>query len=185
MYTVEEKLFDNYKVVVSYDEFCSSPREYEEYTKLCIREHRRYNFPNELNFDFDKYDEWDLTQLEEIEKDYDIFWIDCYEHSWIAFSLTWHWVQCQWDTAKYCGFIAIPKVLQWDKRKLAQKDLTEYNQYLNWEVYEYGIYRKHTYKDDNWEEIFEWDYIEWCWWYYDSDECLKDWVNDLKAYGLA
>lgn len=181
--TITEKTFDNYRIRVEYDDFAESPREYAD-CKLCIREHRRYDFPNELDFNFDMYDDWDLTQLEEIEKSYDLYWLDCYEHSWIAFSLTWHWMQCQWDTAKYCGFIAVKKDIQ-NWRDLVKKELEEWNCWLNGLCYVYYVERKHIYKDEDWNEMIDWDYIEWCWWYYDSDECLKDWVNDLKAYGLA
>jgi hypothetical protein len=72
-----------HKLVIEYDEYAESPRERGTNSKLCIREHRRYNFPNEMN--------WDRASDEDPRQHldtYHVFFLDCYEHSSITFSLS-------------------------------------------------------------------------------------------------
>lgn len=103
------KLDDNHYVDVVYDENPDSPRNWDHSSKLCIREHRRYSFPNELQINFeDEEDFLDKTV------GYHVFWLDCYEHSGIQFSLSGEGMQCRFDTSRKCGFIAVPKHIEWD-----------------------------------------------------------------------
>lgn len=142
------------KLVVSYDEYCDSPREWEPIGKFCIRKHRNYTFPNELSRDFTSEED-----PKEYLKNYYIFPLDCYEHSGIMFSLLGEGMQCKFDTAKNCWFIAVPKKYDWysnkeretsDKKNLvelteeeatsiARDELEVYNQWINWECYSVEI----------------------------------------------
>lgn len=143
---IEIKRFDldaEHYCVVWYDEYVDSPRNWWDSTKFCIRPHRRYNFPNELNYDWDSAAE-DAGKLYE---EYYIFELDCYIHSGITFSLSGCGIQCRFDTSKNCGFIAVPKTIEWavyseeEAKRLASSALETYNQWLNWEVYEVLIFK--------------------------------------------
>ena len=78
----EYSLSNGRKLIIKYDEDSEDPREWDNLGKLCLRKHRRYNFPNELEFDFDDGYEEDTVEkrLKELEKTYFIFRLDCYEH---------------------------------------------------------------------------------------------------------
>lgn len=144
---IEIKRFDldtEHYCVIWYDEGVESPRNWWDSTKFCIRPHRRYNFPNELNYDWDSAAE-DAGKLYE---EYWIFELDCYIHSGITFSLSGSGTQCQFDTSKNCGFIAVPKTIEWatyseeEAKRLASSDLETYNQWLNWEVYYIQVFKR-------------------------------------------
>ncbi len=173
-------LSDGRRLVISYDMDTESPREWDNIWKLCIRKHRRYNFPNELGFDFDE-DYEDYKDTDVLEEKYHIFWLDCYEHSWIAFSLAGTGMQCQFDTAEKCGFIAIPKNecenIE-DAKQIAGNEIKIYNQYLNWEVYAWHTEKKVVWttvrEDKTIDEKEEREYEDGCCSYYDVDDILNE-----------
>lgn len=160
-----EKVSGEYKVVVDYDQFPIDPRDWA-IDKMVIRNNRHYSFPQEIDFDWSKYDEWKKAELNKLKKRYHIFFLDCYIHSWVSFSFAWHWMQCRFDTAKDAWFIAVPKcyngydsreisetpykVLGWHYEphkvrkpqaiEIARLSIEEYNAYLNWEFYRVDIY---------------------------------------------
>lgn len=121
----EEVYMDwKYKAVVKIQEYADGPdprTDWDNIGKLCIREHRRYTFPNELNFRWDYYDnDWEDScgdkvenQFEKISENYYIFWIDMYEHSGIVFSMLGEGMNCRFDTSRWIGFRAIPKKYNW------------------------------------------------------------------------
>lgn len=121
----QEVYFDwKYKAVVKIQEYADGPdprNDWDNIGKLCIREHRNYTFPNELNFRWDYYDnDWEDScgdkvenQFEKIAENYYIFWIDMYDHSWIVFSMLWEGTNCRFDTSRWIGFRAIPKKYNW------------------------------------------------------------------------
>ena len=167
--------------------------------KFCIRKHRDYIFPNELNFDFDAYDEDEINTPE----NYYIFPLDCYIHSWVAFSLHWEGMQCRWDTSHNCWFIAVPKKYnrydlkeisetkwkEWtdhydpielslaEAEKIARQELDTYNQYLRWEIYEYEVLEKVLWTSETGEVKYEYETIDSVWWYFDIDSCKEDAVD--------
>ena len=110
-----------YKAIVKIQEDWCYPHprdDWDNVGKLVIREHRRYTFPNELNFRWDYFDnDWEDScgdkvenQFEKIAENYYIFWIDMYEHSGIVFSMLGEGMNCRFDTSRGIGFRAIPKV---------------------------------------------------------------------------
>lgn len=164
------------RISVYYDECAESPREWDNTGKLCIRQHRRYCFPNELDYDRDSAEE----DSKKLYDEYHIFEIDCYEHSWISFSLSWWWMQCQFDTSKNCWFIAIPKNIYPDHaiaREIALEELKLYNAYMNWEVYRYTIDKPDTYTNKEWKEKIEWEFVDWCWGYYSIQDILDEYKS--------
>lgn len=114
-----------------------SPLDYD-YVKMDISP-SKYNLPIQLDIDWEALKVyWFQKQLDEIKETYHVFWLDCYIHSWIAFSLAWEWMQCQFDTARKIWIIAVPKIDNPDvteAEEYARKFLGRYNAYLNWEFY--------------------------------------------------
>ncbi len=153
---------------ITFDDSDFSPREMadEEYSILCIREHRHYNFTNELNFDFDGDDA--ETGMAKLEEDYHIFEIDMYEHGSIIFSLAGTWQNCRFDTSRGCGFIAISKKHHTPEQatKAAKAELSEYTAYCNWEVYEVSC-----------PQI---DYM--CGGWYDYGDAIKEMEAEIDIY---
>lgn len=189
---IAKYMLNNWKrLVISFDECSESPRNFDEDSFLCMRKHRNYDFPNELEYDFNDLDDgWmDWVEMSKILKENYVFWIDCYEHSWIVFSLSWEWMQCKFDTSKYCGFMAVKKELyktEEEAKKRAKEQLSIYNKRISWEVYEYLIEKSVEWKTDDWRTKIEWepdyysdDSIYSCWWYYDIKYILEE-FKDLE-----
>ncbi len=162
------------RIAIEITEMDIDPREFQ-ISKLCIKDHRRYNFPNELNINFNEDD----LYLD----NYYVYELDFYEHSWIEFSISWRWMQCKFDTSKNCWIIAIPKSYndydwnEWsisknkDKwkeifideqtaDKMVDDDIEEYNNYLAWEVYEILEQEIEVYTSANWNTIEQWNTTE-------------------------
>lgn len=179
-------LSDWNRLIIQYDDDVDSPREWDNIWKLCIKTHKKFNFPNELKRDFDlAIDEEGFDEQQQKLDNYYFFALDCYEHSWIIFSLSWEGTQCQFDTAKDCGFIAIPKIseevgeiTQAQALSYAEWEIKQFNAYLNWESYRYTIESPVVWKaQDNTERYkTEYDIVDWCWGYYD----VKDILNEFE-----
>lgn len=140
----EIKRFDldtEHYCVIGYDEQVDSPRNWGNYSKLCIREHRRHSFPNELKLDLDE----DNT---ETLKGYYVFPLDCYEHSGIYFSLSGEGMQCRFDTSCGAGIFCYPTEVEGhpvtleEAKSIITSELNIYNQYLNWEVYWIQVFKR-------------------------------------------
>lgn len=184
-------LSDGRRLAIGYEEYSESPRERDNTGKLCLREHRRYKFPNELDFDFNLENENDDDEsIEALEKNYWIFRLDCYEHSWISFSLSWQGMQCKFDTSNNVWFIAIPKWedkitgavhnTQEEAKKIAEAEIKTYNQYLNGEVYRRTTEKPVKRTSEDWQEKIEREYEDGCWWYYDEKDILDE-FKDLST----
>lgn len=195
---MEKYLLNNgNRLVITQDEDPSDPREWDNVWNICVREHRHYKFPNELDYDFDSAAE----DAEKLYEQYYIFELDCYIHSWVSFSLAWRWMQCKFDTSKDCWFIAIPKEInsydqrawamstnqdKWTKQIYTEKEAMDvaedeikiYNQYLNWEVYAYSIEEPVIWSATNKEWVVlqktSWEHIDWCWGYYNRKDILEE-----------
>ena len=136
-----------YKVEIDYDEFIDSPREYSCDSKLCLREIHFYIFPNELDFDFYAFDEWEI-ELPTLEENQKLFWINCYEHSRISFSLAGE------GTSGSGGFIIA------ESEEVAKQDIEEYNQYINGECYRVDVSERSIIEKD-WKVFYsDWEYID-------------------------
>ena len=152
--TLTKQVWDiEYKVEIDYAEFVDSPREYNELSKLCIRKHRNYNFPNELGFDFDAFDDWEM-ELPVLEENQKLFWLDFYEHSGISFSLAGQGMQCKFDTSWKCGFIIC------ENEEQAKAEIKEYNQWLNWDCYRVDVSERSVIEKD-WKIFYsEWENLD-------------------------
>ena len=139
---IHEKKIWEYTLQIYYDEFPDNPLD-NWLIKMDVRKHRNYSFPNDFNFNWEEYDEWNRSEINRISKEYNVIFLDCYIHSGISFSFMGEWMQCRFDTAKCVGFIAVKKK---DFRKpkhisYLREKLTQYNQYLNWDVYAFQLFR--------------------------------------------
>lgn len=159
------------------DGFVENPREYDDMVEFTTREHRHYNLPKEFDFDWDAYDEWEMEEIEEMDRNYHIFFLDCYEHSGMKWSLAWEGMQCRFDTAKRVGLMRVKKEVVEDRKNALEfvRDALEvYNKWLNWEIYEWRLERLVTRKSEDGREKAEWEFLDGCSWFYDKDEALSD-----------
>jgi len=162
---------------VNQAEDTESPRNYAdtEITALCIREHRRYTFPNDLDFDFDNFDDWwQSKEFEDLKVKYYIFTVDMYEHWGIVFSLSWDWMQCRFDTSSDCWFIAISKKYysKEDARKVAKSELEEYNARANGYMMEWYV---DYWAVQAWENEYFWPYVS-------EEEVEKECKNSIDIF---
>ena len=179
------------KLLIYPDENPEDPRNWDNIGKLCIMEHRNYNFPNELIFDF--YTDCDGENVEdrikELEKTHYLFWLDMYEHSWIVFSFTWVGIKCNFDTSCDCWFIAVPMgedkltghicTGYEDALSIAKNELKEYNAYGSGNVYWYVVQKEHTYTREDGVVKKEWETEDSVRWYYELDDMLAE-FKDLN-----
>lgn len=157
-----------WKFTISPDNCPESPREWAEGNYLCIREHRRYDFPNELDVTEEGFENSDFIEWLAESKNLKVFWLDCYEHSSIRFSIAGTGRQCQFDTANKCGFILAEDIEQ------AEALIEEYNQYLNWEVYSFSVSKRKAIELD-WEMLYgEWDYVDGSYGFYDTKNIVEN-----------
>lgn len=147
-----------------------------------FRENRNYRLPKDLDFwNFDKYDYF-LDYKEPAEDDYDYEdwlyykkeyeemtkklddeyywqWLDWYEHSAVAISIAWTWMQCRRDTSNNVWIVAVPKkYFEWEN---AEKDamhylknaVEDYSDCFNGWVYESYLTEEVEFKNDNYWTI--------------------------------
>ena len=155
-------------------EWYDDPRKMWDYlTKLCIREHRRYDYPNELDYDFD-------CKINNLTDIYYVFPLDCYEHSGIVFSLAWKGMQCQFDTASNVWFMAVPKeydgktITEEEAEKIVISEIKEYNQYINNECYRYETYTPEVWTNSKGELKTDRELQDACDQYLDEDDILSE-----------
>lgn len=167
-----------------YDEDIRNFDEFYGKIKLDFRKNRSYNLPKELFIDWDKIDDWDYEEIEENLKNYYYCFVDCYIHWTYNFSLENEWFQCRWDTAKKCGIVAIEKS-EFEKLwienyvKFFRDFIKMYNARFNWEIYQYTLEKPHDYFDKDWNKITEYDYVESCGGYYDYQDILEEFRQDI------
>lgn len=180
----------NYKVVVSYDEFAreESPRICIDDTKLCFKEIRDYSLPNELDFDFnfeDNLEEMGVNDFDELSREYRVFSVSVYIHWGISVRLT-HPDRAQTFEDIDDWFIAIPKkdyFMETEAIKRAKQDISEYRQWLIWDIYEWSIYRTDEWINKTTWETKEGDtHIETWGWFYDVDICKESALQELNLY---
>lgn len=194
-YKAVVKIMDGFDYYEDFD-----PRLDGNIWKFCVRKHRDYTFPNELDYDFDGEEE-----DSRIDK-YRTFPLDCYIHSWVAFSLHWEGMQCRFDTSHNCWFIAVPKKYnrydleeisktprkEWtdhydpkelsrtEAKEIAREELERYNQYLRWEIYEYAVYEKVKWTSEYGDERYEWEFADGVTWYWDEEAAKQDAIDCLE-----
>lgn len=171
------------RVGIQEDWFVADPRSYST-TEFTTRDHRYYNIPKEFSFDWDAYDDGDMTEIEKMDKDYYIFFLDCYEHDFMVRNLLGRNIDWKRDRSGRVGLMRIKKTdVEDDKTALeiALNEIKTYNQWLRWEIYEYIIERLVKWTSEDWREKFEREFMDWCRWFYSEDEALNDALAEIKV----
>lgn len=198
-------------VKIDYSEYDPSERSdfSHEWIKIEIKEHRRYSFQKDfnidfeyLNMDFSDYtkeeldDSWEYAEhieqenkMNDILKNYYVFWLDFFEHSSIAFTLACNRIDLWYynmDRSNNCWFIAVKKDLAKDEteaRKLAEEEIENYTNYCNGWIMEYSIEEADLYysKDEKKDPITYYDTIDSCCWFLNWDFCKEYVLDSLKA----
>lgn len=162
---------------ICHDEDMQSPREWDNVGKLCIREHRRYNFPNELDYDFDSAGE----DAEILYNTYYIFDLDMYEHTWYSFSFSWQGMKYHHQAlflVQRIWFLAIPK--EWrtedEAKEIATQELEVWNKYCNGEWYGFIEYKPVLWtNNDTQEQKTEYERTDNdCRWFYEVEDILSE-----------
>lgn len=190
------------RLVIEFDNDADTPRADSNLGKICIQDHRRYTFPNELDFNFAAmHEDGDMSEMEELSNRYYIFQLDCYEHSGISLWLSWSVNQCAFDTSKSIWFIAVPKVYNgWDSEErthsknqgkgdvakdltfeeaeeIARNEMKQYTQWMNWYMFMYVEETPKTYVcEDDWDTITHWVQEEGCSGYYSIEDILDEYT---------
>lgn len=199
------------KLTIDFEEFNDFERSElkNEYSKICIREHRRYTFENELeiNFntldlDFTGYTEEELAEdydyqnykeeqkkLQDIQEKYYLFDLDFFDHSCIGFSLSCNRIDLWYynmDRTCNVGFIAIEKSSCKDyeeAKKLAAEEIENYTNYCNGWIYSYSIEEGEDYfNKDLSKNIYSYDLYDSCGWFLKKDYAEEYAKEVLASY---
>lgn len=152
---VKEFNLDGFKVVIDYDEFSESPREWSEAKWYGVDG----NSPKELIIDENNRFNPSCDEL----KDKYWFRVYKYEHSKECFRL---YPIDKWDTSFY-GIIAVSKSM-FDTKEKAQSyiegELELYTNWRNGEIYGYQIFDENNLENE----------VDSCWSFFDIDECERE-----------
>lgn len=191
----EEIRKDNKILKIFYEEDGESPREWDNLSKLALN-HKRYNFSNELNINFDNFGEWDEVE-NHLKKEFGAVIVKpvyMYEHSGIAISLTPF--SCRWDSGQL-GFICILKEdIKTEYGKVTKQTLKKaekvlsgefetYKNYVEGEVYGFQLFEEvevkiiKEYKDGKTEKYTQTELkeIDSCWGFF-GEEGIKQIKSD-------
>ena len=115
------------------------------------------------------------------------FWLDCYQHSGIIWSMHGEGMQCRFDTAPWGGVLVgnysdLKKMTHSEREESARKALDIYNSYFNGAVFEFNLRIKGLSDADNTDN----DLITEGWFddYYDGNDLIRDVVDQLKIHNL-
>lgn len=108
MTTIKKINYKNKIIKISIDNFTESFDIWDHLpyqSKLCLK-HKRYNFKNNTDIDFDNYSSWEQIEnaLEIKYKGYEITPVFMFEHGGVVFSSS---LTCKWDSGQI-GYILIP-----------------------------------------------------------------------------
>lgn len=182
---IETFLHRGVRVEIHYDDTgCGNPRDWDNGTKMSLL-HRRYDLPNEIDFDPEHHEGLDsLADIEaHIRREYDVVgfkWVRGYEHGGLSLSTTGGGQYGdRWDSG-IAGFIFMDRegqALVGTPDELVGEvldgDVETYNAWSNGDVYGYVV-------DPDGENESCWGYIG------DQDYCrteavgVADWLADVR-----
>lgn len=180
-----------------------------ENIKIDIREHRNYSFQKDfwLNFyyldmdytgytqeelendyEYESYKE-ELKKYHDVQKDYYVFWLDCYEHSSIHFSLVINRKNIgyyEFDRSRNVWIIAVKKDSvknEKEAQELAEKEIENYNNRCNGYILDYSLEEKEEYfSKDLKKKIENYEFYDGCTGFMDFESCKQDCLDSVKCY---
>lgn len=161
------------------------------------------DFAYHINSKYEIIDEFE-SDYSISEKEYNKIWdfindniiyeeVYMMDHSWISINTKAYW--CRWDSSKI-GYIYSHKdnitkqliLKEWEDWEKKLRDILVYeikilNQYIEWDIYWFDIESRELIEKD-WKTFYsEWDYEDWCWWFYiySISELAKEiiWYTDI------
>lgn len=177
MYEIDHLDHLGHRITLHPDEHCDSPRDEENLTTL-VMAHRRWDFPNEADVDFDAYDSWAAVaaHLTDHYNPVLLVPITMYDHSAVAFRVGTDFADVdpgQWDS----GIVGIAMVTPErqaeygtpDDRLLdaVKAEVEAFEAYVNGYVVGYRIDGPCT--DDS------------CWGYYTWEDAYADAKAEIEA----
>lgn len=172
-------------VNVENSEWFESPREFDNLGKMVFH-HKRYDFPNEIEFDFESCNDWDKVE-KSIKKKFGPMimkkvWL--YDHSGFTFSTSSFYGKLPQGHAEFdSGVVGFMFVTLKDIRKeygkagkkeiekvsnILKNELSVYNKYVNNECYMFSV------EDENE------NHIDSCNGYYDVNDALEAGVESAE-----
>jgi hypothetical protein len=173
-------------VSVMYDECGNNPRNWDNLGKM-VCSHKRHEFPNEIQMDFDEHNSWDEVKRA-ITKQFGaslILAIWLYEHSGLSFSTESFYGRlpqghAEFDSGKI-GFIFVTKEdIRKEYGKAGKKEMEKAEKYLQDEVEMYGKYANGECYIFSIEDA-DGNNLECVGDYYDSDEAFEAGIESAKA----
>ena len=149
-----------YRLTIQYDQDVESPCSWDGSWKFYSfnKDHNNYRNP----YDFLKIKNDDRIVVGAnigIQRKLDVgtaFFVSCYEHSGIIYSLIGEGPQCQWDTSQYAGILVWEKQVRnlgpmsyEDRQADARAFLKEYNDWANGQCFYYSIEKKKSWLIDS------------------------------------
>lgn len=147
---IERKLsVGNISVEIYYDTESESPRLWSPMTKF-VMSHKRYDLPNEIDFQFDDYDSWDDVR-DELWKDYNwVFPVYMLDHGGTKLSL--RPFNDKWDSGQV-GFVCLSESdvfsnfalgTDWDEkaRQVIESEFEEYENWMSGNVFGFRLFEE-------------------------------------------
>ena len=184
--TYEERV-NGYLVEVSLDQWADSPRDWDNLGKwVCA--HKRYNLPNEIDFDFDEFYSWSEVEAA-LAKRFDyVIPLYMYDHSALGFNLYGYaptWWHARWDAGQV-GFVVAGKsdLRSWfGVKKITKKIEEQFFNTLQSEVEAYEAYANgENYQVSITDEV-DGELIDSCSGFTSAAEALQSGRETAEGYG--
>lgn len=184
--TYEERV-NGYLVEVSLDQWADSPRDWDNLGKwVCA--HKRYNLPNEIDFDIDGFYSWSEVEAA-LAKRFDyVIPLYMYDHSALGFNLYGYaptWWHARWDAGQV-GFVVAGKsdLRSWfGVKKITKKIEEQFFNTLQSEVEAYEAYANgENYQVSITDEV-DGELIDSCSGFTSAAEALQSGRETAEGYG--
>jgi len=164
--------YKGYKIEIKQDSFPESPREWHNVSKM-VCNHKRYDLPNEVDFDFGKCNSWDEVESA-LRKDYPVVVpLYAYDHSCFDIKMGGYqpyWVHAYWDAGKI-GYIVVDReslIKEFGIKRLGKNNIKkvmdvlegeveEFNQYINCDIWIVEIFDEEEELVDSGSALFGYD----------------------------
>ena len=155
------------KRVVVHDSYEHLNRDdFEHDVLFLIKKSRKYQFPNDLDFDFTNEDVY-----EKYGEEYDIYPLNCYIHGNVHFYIQWTKVMEMFDTSNDVGYVLAPKGFVDEDGVIRQ--IERFNSVINWEVYDIAYQEQVEWTNSIYWTMTTWETYRWDLWLVGWDEVVE------------